>query len=352
MLKYSSSVLDSKESTSIMPPKKDAKKCKIYNRGFCFYKESCKHKHPDKVCDDQNCSEDKCDKRHPNPCKFSYRCTYYKQNICLYSHINPSPENANNNDKFKKLNKKLEKLENNLQEMKSVLDQKDLEIRNIQAKCIKLETKVKHLEEETGEIEERVINQSLSVLENSVRIPEKEIFKCEKCNFSTESERGLKVHIKRKHANLETSFPLNCDFCEIKCYDNDDLENHLKEHTYITLKFKCEDCEFLASDELSLEVHAERKHTGNFECPICTYKANSEDSFNIHLHTCETFTCDFCFNPKITLKNLPDLMTHLSTKHPKHFKTTNITHTKMDRGDSNRVSQKSICGAYFLKNTN
>ena len=336
-----------------MPPKKDAKKCKIYNRGFCFYKESCKHKHPDKVCDDQNCSEDKCDKRHPNPCKFSYRCTYYKQNICLYSHINPSPENANNNDKFKKLNKKLEKLENNLQELKSVLDQKDLEIRNIQAKCIKLETKVKHLEEETGEIEERVINQSLSVLENSIRIPEKEIFKCEKCNFSTESERGLKVHIKRKHANLsETSFPLNCDFCEIKCYDNDDLENHLKEHTYITLKFKCEDCEFLASDELSLEVHAERKHTGNFECPICTYKANSEDSFNIHLHTCETFTCDFCFNPKITLKNLPDLVTHLSTKHPKHFKTTNITHTKMDRGDSNRVSQKSICGAYFLKNTN
>ena len=162
----------------------------------------------------------------------------------------------------------------------------------------------------------------------------------------------MKVHIKRKHANLDTSFPLNCDFCEIKCYDNDDLENHLKEHTYITLKFKCEDCEFLASDELSLEVHAERKHSSNFECPICTYKANSEDSFNIHLHTCETFTCDFCFNPKITLKNLPDLMTHLSTKHPKHFKTTNITHTKMDRGDSNRVSQKSICGAYFLKNTN
>merc|ERR1712129_34540 len=123
-----SSVLDSKESTSIMPPKKDAKKCKIYNRGF------------------------------------SYRCTYYKQNICLYSHINPSPENANNNDEFKKLNKKLEKLENNMQELKSVLDQKDLEIRNIQAKCIKLETKVKHLEEETGEIKERVMNQSLSVL--------------------------------------------------------------------------------------------------------------------------------------------------------------------------------------------
>ena len=116
---------------------------------------------------------------------------------------------------------------------------------------------------------------------------------------------------------------------------------------YITLKFKCEDCEFLVC-----EVHAERKHTGNFECPICKFKTNTEYTLNIHLHTCEAFTCDFCFNPKIILKNLPDLMTHLSNKHPKHVKTTSITHTKMDRGDSNRVSQKSLCGVYFLKITN
>ena len=227
--------------------------------------------------------------------------------------------------------------------MKSALDQKDLVIRNFETRFKELENKVKGLEEDTGEMEERVLNQSISVLENSIRIPEKEIYRCEKCKFTTESERGLKVHLKRKHTKLtETSFPLNCDFCEKKCYDNDDLADHLREHTYITLKFKCEDCEFLAGDELSLKVHAERKHTGNFECRICKFKANTEESLNIH----------FCFNPKIILKNLPDLMTHLSNKHPKHVKTTNITHTKMDRGDSNRVSQKSLCGAYFLKNTN
>ena len=39
----------------------------------------------------------------------------------------------------------------------------------------------------------------------------------------------------------------------------------------------------LATDELSLDVHAERKHTGYLEWPICKFKANSEDSLNTHL---------------------------------------------------------------------
>ena len=336
-----------------MPPKKDAKTCKIYNRGFCFYKESCKNKHPDKVCEDPNCSEDKCDKRHPNPCKFSYRCTYNKQNICLYSHTNTSPDNTKNNDKFKKINKKLETLENILEAMKTALDQKDLVIENIEIKCKALEKKVNDLEKENGEIEERVLNQSISVLEKSIRIQDKEIFHCETCNFTTESERGLKVHTKRKHTNLtDHTYPYVCDFCERICYDKDNLVKHLKEHTYITLNLKCGDCDFLANDELSLEVHAARKHTGNFECPICEYTAISEESLDIHLHTCETFTCDVCYNPKIILKNLHDLKSHLSSKHPKHLKNTYITHSKMDRGDFDRVSQNSLCGAYFLKNTN
>ena len=268
----------------------------------------------------------------------------------LYSHDTPSPENDKINEQVNKFNKKLATLENLLKEMKSALDQKDTVIENIKTKCNTLEDRVKELEKETGEIEERVINQSISVLENSIRIPDKEIFKCETCKFKSESERGLKVHIKRKHTNFsENSFPYTCDFCDRQCSKKENLEEHLKEHTYVALKFKCEDCDFLANDELSLEVHAERKHTGNFECPLCAYKSNSEESLDTHLHTCETFTCDFCFNPKITVRNLSDLTSHLSSKHQKHLKTTSIIHTKIDRKDSNRVSQKTLSSAYFLR---
>ena len=40
---------------------------------------------------------------------------------------------------------------------------------------------------------------------------------------------------------------------------------------------------------------------------------------NTHLHTCETFTCEYCFP-----KTLADLIPHLKTKHPKHLENTSI----------------------------
>ena len=117
------------------------------------------------------------------------------------------------------------------------------------------------------------------------------------------------------------------------------------------LKFKCEDCDFLSTDELSLEVHSERKHTWHFECALCGFKSKSEDHHNTHLHTCETFTCDHC-RPKIAKTNISELMSHLSTEHPKHKKKTDIIYTKMDRKDNNKVSFKTLSSAIFFKNTN
>ena len=101
---------------------------------------------------------------------------------------------------------------------------------------------VKNFEKETGVVEERVIdvaNESISVLENSFRIPEKTIYKYEECKCTSESERGLKVHIKRKHTNL-LDIPQSCEFCEVRCYNKSNLEDHLKEHSYNELKCKCE----------------------------------------------------------------------------------------------------------------
>ena len=345
-----------------MPPKKNpnkegnqTKKCTYYDRGYCQYKEACKNKHPDKVCNDKNCSQDQehCDKRHPIPCKFGFRCKFNKKEICLYSHVTLACDDDDRNSALmKKFDKKLDIFEKKVKELESKLKQKDSELETIKSKQKILEDKLKQIEEETGAIEERVLNQSISVLESSIRITEKETLKCESCNFVTESERGLKVHRKRKHEDLsENIFPQICDFCEIKCFDKTDLEEHLKKHTYNTLKFKCEDCDFLSTDELSLEVHSERKHTGNFACALCGFKSKSEDHLNTHLHTCETYTCDHCY-PKIAMTTVSDLMSHLSSKHPKHVKKTDIIHTKMDRKDNNKVSRKNLSSAFFVKNTN
>ena len=96
------------------------------------------------------------------------------------------------------------------------------------------------------EIEERVayitqpnetfLNESIAVLENSVRVPDNPIFKCSNCKFTTESERGLKVHIKRKHEHLEEKgFPKVCEFCDYKCFNKQSMVDHLTEHSFRNL---------------------------------------------------------------------------------------------------------------------
>lgn len=271
--------------------------------------------------------------------------------ICLFSHVTIASDDDKVTVQIKTLNKKFETIEKKMKDMQSVIHQKDEEIKTIRCNLEALELIVKNVEKETGEIETRVLNESLSVLENSIRIPEKELFKCDQCKFTTESERGLKVHNKRKHAEIMEVFPQTCDFCDLQFQNKSEVKEHLKVHTYRTVDMKCEDCDFMANDDLSLEVHSSRKHSGNFECALCGFISKDEDHLNIHLHTCETFTCSLC-TPKMIMTNVPAVTTHLSSKHMNNLKSINIIHTKMDRKDPDTVSWKTVGSATFLNNIN
>ena len=328
--------------------------CPYFNRGYCQFQETCRNKHPKEVCDDENCDE-LCNKRHPNPCKFGYRCKFFKKKICLFSHVivTQAFDDSKSKELIKKLTKKVDNLDKKVEDLQTNLKKKDEEMSAMQQNLIALGKSVKDFEKEIGAVEERVIdaaNESISVLENSFRIPEKTLYKCEECKFTSESERGLKVHIKRKHTIL-LDIPQSCEFCEVRCYNKGNLEDHLKEHTYNELKYKCEDCDFLANDILSLDVHVERKHSGNFKCAICEFTAKNEEHLNTHLHTCETFTCEYCF-PKFIAKTLADLIPHLKTKHPKHLENTSIIHTKLARGDADKVSKRKVNSSYLIKDIN
>ena len=56
------------------------------------------------------------------------------------------------------------------------------------------------------------------------------------------------------------------------------------------LNVQCPNCDFKVFDDLSLEVHYERKHSGYYDCVLCGYRARDEESLDTHLFTCETFT--------------------------------------------------------------
>ena len=60
-----------------------------------------------------------------------------------------------------------------------------------------------------------------------------QILKCSKCDFEAKSDRGLKIHEKRKHAKLETNkFPKICGICEKDILSLKDMRKHLKTHSY------------------------------------------------------------------------------------------------------------------------
>ena len=137
-----------------MGPKKQQKsdtirtiKCTYYDRGFCIFGDKCNNKHPDKVCDDPNCSEENCDKRHPNPCKFGIRCNFNRKQICLYSHVTFASDDTKINALTNKFTKKFESLESKIKEMQVSLKNKDTEIKDIKEKHDVLEASFKKLQE-------------------------------------------------------------------------------------------------------------------------------------------------------------------------------------------------------------
>ena len=113
-------------------------------------------------------------------------------------------------------------------------------------------------------------------------VSEKKILKCDKCKFSTESETGLKVHNQRKHKD--------CEFCDETFGTKALLEKHLKIHSFKRV-IKCENCSFLATNNLSLNVHEGKVHSGEFGCGLCGFEAGNLETLEMHLHTCEIYTC-------------------------------------------------------------
>ena len=79
-----------------MPPKKSkvkktakknsVEKCHHNNRGYCKAKEDCDKKHSDDTCEDPECIEDHCEKRHPYLCTFGIRCKFNKTKEYMYMH--------------------------------------------------------------------------------------------------------------------------------------------------------------------------------------------------------------------------------------------------------------------------
>ena len=342
-----------------MPPKKSqnkeagktktSEKCKYYNRGYCKNKEDCENLHNDKVCDDLDCDENKCEKRHPNPCRFGPRCQFKKRKQCLYLHVTLAPNDA----AIEALN---QKFTNTFKQLERDLERKDSEIKMLQGKLTSLEgVDSEHLlrniekDLESNKLQINGLESKIEELGNLHKVQRKDQekrikelekiiksrdsrFKCKQCEYTTGSEQGLKTHKSKKHKQTvdPLDFPRTCNLCEKDVESSKEYKLHMKTHSYRLIQYQCTMCNFSEYNEIGIEVHVGREHGDNFECGLCEYIAEDLENLDLHLLTCEVYKCNKCGN---ILKNLQDLKQHFLTEHEneKHKTTTHMKQSREDR---------------------
>ena len=58
---------------------------------------------------------------------------------------------------------------------------------------------------------------------------ENETMKCDKCELTTTSKKGMKTHIKRMHSETNREIEaITCQICEAKFTANKELKQHIK----------------------------------------------------------------------------------------------------------------------------
>ena len=316
-----------------VPPKKSqpdqknksSEKCNFYNRGYCKSKGDCIKTHNDEVCDDLECEEDNCPKRHPYECKYGIRCRFNKKKECEYSHVTLATDDGKIEALKLQFNNKVSKLENSCTSLQKELEEKNLAIVELHEKIddikklviicqgdikeknaeinglqMKLEEFEKGQQKHKKQSDKRIkdLESAAKQLTSKERVPEhkkpEEEIKCPMCDFQTTSKQGLKIHNSKVHSKINfADFPAACDVCEQVLSNIKELNQHKKrEHMFHTVKFQCNECQFMANEPQTLQVHFGMEHSTKKQCGLCDKEFTSKKELETHLTICEIFVCD------------------------------------------------------------
>ena len=223
---------------------------------------------------------------------------------------------------------KMEALESRIKEMINMMNEKDSVISSSEKLIQEQQKSLQNMDQKIKNLEEK-----LKSKENR--------FKCKQCDFTSEFEKGLKIHVQRKHKTEDkkeesVKFPRICDVCEIEIKSNKEMKAHMKIHTYRFVSVKCNECDFLAADLIDMSVHIGKVHGENFECGLCEYIAEDLESLDMHLFTCEVYKCSRC-EPKF--QNLSEVKTHFEKDHKDlSEKFWKVDHIKRSRDNEHEFS--------------
>ena len=248
----------------------------LFNKfGYCKFSERCIRHHVNEICVSNHCNISECRKRHPKLCKYFENYRRCKFNPCAYRHEKDSSKTYDEVEErnLKEINDKMSVIENEIIKKNerieelvskiSSLESKIKEIDTFKEKINDIQVKIQAHEKKFDDIFE-AIDKGFDFLKEKVEIFEENIddlavelnddignltiesednslgqtfknpflegSKCDLCDFTAKSERGLKTHKLRKH------WP--CEWCALICKDQSDLKKHkMDEHT---LKYSAE----------------------------------------------------------------------------------------------------------------
>ena len=211
--------------------------CKFYRGGHCKFGEKCEKSHRIETCDSFPCLKENCSKRHPPLCRFFSRFGRCKFKLeCSYLHV------INN---FKALETEIDNLQKEVNHLKAENETLKLlmvRLSNLENEVNLMKTspceKCDEKSTSASELEEHMVSNHEQILTD--------VFKCELCEYSSKSKKGVKIHTKTKHKdkNKTTAMsppenaPVNCTLAE-------------EAHTTISKEpqpsTKCEKCKYPTS---------------------------------------------------------------------------------------------------------
>ena len=220
----------------------------------------------------------------------------------------------------------IDKIKNDYENIEKLVREKDVMIQELVQKM---------------EIMEQNINKKSESNHEKSSVEKKAALTCKLCPFEAKSVSGLKVHTKRKHTSKEIDlYPTKCDICENNVGNKLTMKRHMKNHSYISAKYKCLDCDYFSSTDTDMEAHIGKEHSEGFECCLCGNIEESSEKLETHLLTCEVFDCCECDERRQTLSSIKE---HMVEKHHNYLGLTELSSLKVSTENYTDIKKKRYC---------
>ena len=101
------------------------------------------------------------------------------------------------------------------------------------------------------------------------------------------------------------------------------MKTHKKnEHTYHIVRYQCDECDFMANEVITLQVHFGMKHSLKKQCGLCDKEFDTSTELDDHQSDCEIYLCSNS-HCKDSFGKETDLKEHINETHrsnsPSHY---------------------------------